>query len=266
MKNRHVLLSFDVEEFDMPLEFGNSITLTEQLLAGKQGLDAIKPLLNDANLSATLFTTAFFAEQYPNDIRQLAQRHEIASHTYFHSWFTREHLLQSKQKLESITEKKVTGFRMPRMKAIDVQLVANAGYTYDSSIHPTWIPGKYNHLRTPRTITQVAGIQRIPASVSPFLRIPLFWLSFKNFPYHFYLSVLKKTLRRDGYCCLYFHPWEFIDLGKYQLPRYTHRIDGDALTERLARLIHDLQPEADFITMHDYLIEKREKHQQNKSL
>jgi len=50
MKNRYVLLSFDVEEFDMPLEFGHSITLTEQLEAGKKGLDAIAPLLNNSNL------------------------------------------------------------------------------------------------------------------------------------------------------------------------------------------------------------------------
>lgn len=257
MKNRHVLLSFDVEEFDMPLEFGNSITLTEQLDAGKRGLDAIKPLLNDANLSATLFTTAFFAEQYPDDIRQLAQRHEIASHTYFHSWFTREHLLQSKQKLESITEKKVNGFRMPRMNDIDAQLVANAGYTYDSSIHPTWIPGKYNHLRAPRTITQVGGIQRIPASVSPFLRIPLFWLSFKNFPYSFYRYLVRKTLQHDGYCCLYFHPWEFISLSKFGLPKYTHRIDGDALTERLDKLIRELHQEAEFISMGKFIAEKK---------
>lgn len=261
MKNRYVLLSFDVEEFDMPLEFGNSLTLTEQVQAGKQGLDAILPLLNDGTLATTLFTTAFFAEQFPDEIRALARQHEIASHTYYHSWFSREHLLASKQKLELISGQTVSGFRMPRMKAIDIQWVAGAGYEYDSSLHPTWIPGKYNHLRAPRTITQTAGITRVPASVSPFLRIPLFWLSFKNFPYHFYLSVLKKTLRQDGYCCLYFHPWEFIHLSKFRLPRYTHRIDGEALTARLAQLIHDLQPEADFITMRDYLKEKRNRQQ-----
>ena len=83
MKNRYVLLSFDVEEFDMPLEFGHSITLTEQLEAGKKGLDAILPLLDHSDVSSTLFTTAFFASTYPAAIRILAQKHEIASHTYY---------------------------------------------------------------------------------------------------------------------------------------------------------------------------------------
>lgn len=257
MKNRYVLLSFDVEEFDMPLEFRQSITLTEQLEAGKKGLDAISPLLNKSNLSTTLFTTAFFAQTYPEAIRKLSNQHEIASHTFYHSWFKENHLSESKETLESIIGQPVTGFRMPRMKAIDLQQVANAGYTYDSSIHPTWIPGKYNHLRAPRTITALSSIQRIPASVSPYLRIPLFWLSFKNFPYSYYRYLVQQTLKKDGYCCLYFHPWEFISLSEFGLPKYTHRIDGDKLTERLDKLIQELEKEAEFISMHNFLVEKK---------
>lgn len=257
MKNRYVLLSFDVEEFDMPLEFRQSITITEQLEAGKKGLDAIAPLLNKSNLSTTLFTTAFFAQTYPEAIRKLSTQHEIASHTFFHSWFTPEHLVESKLTLETIIGKSIYGFRMPRMKAIDTQQVANAGYAYDSSIHPTWIPGKYNHLRAPRTMTALSGIQRIPASVSPYLRIPLFWLSFKNFPYSFYKYLVKQTLQQDGYCCLYFHPWEFISLSEFGLPKYTHRIDGDALIERLGKLIQELEKEADFISVRNFIAEKK---------
>jgi len=257
MNNRYVLLSFDVEEFDMPLEFRQSITLTEQLETGKKGLDAISPVLNINNLSTTLFTTAFFAQTYPEAIRNLSTQHEIASHTFYHSWFKEEHLLESKQALESIIGQHVSGFRMPRMKAIDIQQVANAGYAYDSSIHPTWIPGKYNHLRAPRTITALSGIQRIPASVSPYLRIPLFWLSFKNFPYSLYKYLVNQTLQQDGYCCLYFHPWEFISLSEFGLPKYTHRIDGDALIERLIKLIKELGKEAEFISMRNFVAEKK---------
>lgn len=260
MKNRYVLLSFDVEEFDMPLEFGHSITLTEQLEVGKKGLDAILPVLDQLDMSSTLFTTAFFASTFPAAIRALAQQHEIASHTYYHSWFTNDHLLQSKETLEKIIGQPVYGLRMPRMKAIDMKLVAAAGYAYDSSIHPTWIPGKYNHLRSPRTISTLAGIERVPASVSPRLRIPLFWLSFKNFPYNWYKQLVIQTLKHDGYCCLYFHPWEFIDISPYGLPRYTRRIDGEALIARLLQLINDLRPHGDFITLRDFLNEQKKGH------
>ncbi|MEI8110365.1 MAG: polysaccharide deacetylase family protein [Chitinophagia bacterium] len=253
MMSRFVLLSFDVEEFDMPLEYGTSITVTEQLSVGKKGLDAITPILDHPNIASTLFTTAHFATQFPQSIQAYSGKHEIASHTYYHSWFTPNHLKESKVQLEKIINAPVTGLRMPRMKAVDLQWVADAGYGYDSSIHPTWIPGKYNHLRAPRTLASISGIQQLPASVSPNLRIPLFWLSFKNFPYAVYKKLVVQTLRNDGYCCLYFHPWEFIDISGYGLPAFTYRIQGDALIERLSKLIQDLEREASFITIRDYI-------------
>ena len=232
MKNRYVLLSFDVEEFDMPLEYSTSITATEQLSAGKKGLDAIAPILDLPTITSTLFTTAHFATQFPQSIQSYSGKHEIASHTYYHTWFTPEHLKASKDQLEKIIQAPVTGLRMPRMKAVDIQWVADAGYGYDSSLHPTWIPGKYNHLRAPRTATFQSAIPQLPASVSPNLRIPLFWLSFKNFPYTLYKKLAIQTLKKDGYCCLYFHPWEFIDISGYGLPKFTYRIQGEALVER----------------------------------
>ena len=81
--NRYVLLSFDVEEFDMPLEYHFPISAEEQMRVGKKGLDALEPLLTDPSIHATLFTTANFAMHYPDAIRQLANRHKIASHTFF---------------------------------------------------------------------------------------------------------------------------------------------------------------------------------------
>ena len=58
---------------------------------------------------------------------------------------------------------------------------------------------------------------QFPVSVTPHLRIPLFWLAFKNMPYALFLKLTLQTLRKDGYVCLYFHPWEFIDLANYKI-------------------------------------------------
>lgn len=88
--NRFVFLSFDVEEFDMPLEYGSNISLREQMQTGFEGLQTITPLLNEAFMETTLFTTANFAMQFPNEIKALATRHEIASHTFYHSSFKKK--------------------------------------------------------------------------------------------------------------------------------------------------------------------------------
>lgn len=247
-----ILLSFDVEEFDMPLEYGSKLSITEQMSVGMAGLNAISPILSEKSIVTTLFTTAYFAEYFPGSIRILGEKHEIASHTYYHSKFKQADLAYSKSKLEEITGKSITGIRMPRMMPISCNEVMHAGYSYDASVHPTWIPGRYNNLDLPRTAHIDSGLLRIPASVSPRLRLPLFWLSFKNFPFDFYKRLAIKTLKNDGVLSLYFHPWEFVDISHYGLPRYTRNICSNSLVERLQKLLTLLKKEGDFLTMHEY--------------
>lgn len=240
-----ILLTFDVEEFDIPMEYNIPIDLSLQLEIGKRGLDAIEPILNE--VPTTLFTTANFADHFANDIQRLAASHEIASHTYYHGSFDEQDLLLSRLRLEEITGKPVTGLRMPRMRPIGMQAVKAAGYQYDSSINPTFLPGKYNNFHLPRTIYHQEGMKRLPASVSPIIRIPLFWLSFKNMPYWLFKSLCIQTLRKDGYLCLYFHPWEFTNINQFNIPVFTRRWCGIALVNRLQRLIKDLKQEGIFI-------------------
>ena len=246
-----VQISFDVEEFDMPLECGHQIDPTRQLSVGRDGLERIMPLLSAQDVRTTLFTTAHFAESYPNEIRSLAVRHEIASHTWFHTRYEKSHLQDSRRRLSEISGSEVIGLRMPRMRQVPMSDISTAGYLYDASLHPTWLPGRYNNLNKPRTIHRSEGVLRIPASVSPVLRIPLFWLAFKNYPYGLFLHLCRRVLRSDGYLSLYFHPWEFTDLRGFDLPKFTMRGSDGRLLERILRLVDELRHEAEFVTMRD---------------
>jgi peptidoglycan/xylan/chitin deacetylase (PgdA/CDA1 family) len=248
-----ILLSFDVEEFDMPLEYDFNISPAEQMKVGKLGLDKLMPLLSDSDIQCTLFTTANFANQYPDDIRQLAKQHEIASHTFYHSSYATEDLKNSRERLSEIIQKDVVGLRMPRMKQVPVTDVINAGYSYDASIHPTWLPGRYNNFHLPTSLYKEEGLIRVPASVSTFCRIPLFWLSFKNFPYSLYLQLALHTLQKQGFLSLYFHPWEFVDVSGYGLPNYTVKGCQSILFGKLNQLIADLKFHGEFITYKDFV-------------
>jgi hypothetical protein len=143
------------------------------------------------------------------------------------------------------------------MRYVAMSDVRKAGYSYDSSMNPTWIPGRYNHLNKPRTLYYDQDILRVPASVSPHLRIPLFWLAFKNMPYAIFKKLAIQTLQHDGYLCLYFHPWEFIDISQYKIPDYTKRWSGEQLQHRLYRLIKDLAKEGDFTTTRQMILMKK---------
>ncbi len=248
-----VLLSFDVEEFDMPLEYGQQVSESQQMQTGYEGFKVTMDIIDSLSVPATLFTTANFADHFREDIRGIKSHHELASHTYYHSRFKNEDLLSSKKRLEEISGRKVKGLRMPRMRAVEMNDVKAAGYSYDSSINPTWVLGRYNNLKLPRIIYTQEGMLRLPASVSATFRIPLFWLSFKNFPYSLFLNWTKAAIKKDGYVCLYFHPWEFVDLSAYKIPNYTKRLAGKPLQERLKRLITDLKKEYPFMTIENYL-------------
>ena len=252
-RQQSILISFDVEEFDLPLEYNHYIEPKEQMSTGKKGLDTTLQVLDQHALASTMFTTANFAQSYPLAIQKMAEKHEIASHSFYHTSFELSHLTTSKAVLENITGKDIHGLRMPKMQHVDMKDVIDAGYSYDSSINPVLIPGRYNNLHLPRTVFNDMGMIRMPISVSTFIRIPLFWLTFKNFPYFIFLRLARQALRKDGYLCLYFHPWEFTDLSNYKIPLFLKKNAGEKLQEKLHDLLTDLSKEGDCITINQYL-------------
>ncbi|HWZ14911.1 MAG TPA: polysaccharide deacetylase family protein [Mucilaginibacter sp.] len=230
-----------MEEFDMPLEYGRSISFEEQLSISTSGTSTILEILRAAGVKATFYCTANYAAHQPESIRQIVQEgHEIASHGYYHSHFEPEHLKSSKLVLTDISNTPVTGFRMPGMMPVDELEVEKAGYVYNSSINPTWLPGRYNNFDKSRTWFYDGNVLQIPASVSPFVRVPLFWLSFHNFPLLFIKWMSSAAYKKDGYLNLYFHPWEFTDLRdkeKFGLPAYVARNSGALFVNRLKYFI-----------------------------
>lgn len=221
----------------MPFEYGKNISFEDQMAISIQGSNIILDLLKKHQFKATFFSTATFAIHAPQIIERIKNEgHELASHGYYHSKFDHKDLLASKLKLEELFGAEIVGFRMPRMKPVDDQAIAAAGYVYNSSINPTWLPGRYNNLHVSRTFFPLGNVMQLPASVSPFMRIPLFWLSFHNFPLWLYQYLAKRTYRKDGYLNLYFHPWEFIDLSnaeKYGFPHYVSKNSGQAMISRM---------------------------------
>jgi peptidoglycan/xylan/chitin deacetylase (PgdA/CDA1 family) len=237
---KQVLLTFDLEEFDTPLEYGAAISAQDQIDISSKGTDIILSLLKKANVQATFFSTVVFATHARDLIARLCNDgHELASHGYFHSSFENKHLLESKVALERLSGKVIEGFRMARMMPVDGQEISKAGYLYNSSLNPTYLPGRYNNFFEQRTVFNSNKVIHVPASVSPIIRIPLFWLSFHNFPLWLYKTILSRTMNNDHYVNIYFHPWEFIDIShsQYSLPGYVTKNSGRKMIERFSNLM-----------------------------
>jgi len=236
-----VLLSFDIEEFDMPFEYGKDISFADQISISRAGTIAILDLLDKHQVKATFFCTVTFAENVPDLIKRITETgHELASHGYYHSDFKPEHLLQSKLKLEELSGKEITGYRMARMMPVDEKEIEKAGYTYNTSINPTYLPGRYNNFHISRTFFKKENVLQIPASVSPVVRFPLFWLSFHNLPLNIYKTLTSWTYKKDHYLNIYFHPWEFTNLEDFErfgFPGYVRKNTGDKMIQRMDNFI-----------------------------
>lgn len=236
-----ILLGFDVEEFDMPFEYGKTLPFSEQISISTTGTLLILNLLKETGIKATFFCTAHYALHQPEVILKIVNEgHEIASHGYYHSDFKPQHLEQSKILLEKISGTIVNGYRMARMMPVDEAEVKKAGYKYNSSLNPTWIPGRYNNLKKPRTWFFDKGVLQIPASVSSTMRFPLFWLTFHNLPLPVIKWMCAAAIQKDSYLNLYFHPWEFTDLkqrAKFGFPSYISKRSGQPLVNMIKNFI-----------------------------
>ena len=238
-----VYLSFDFEECDLPREQGVDFSLAEGMRYSAEGARAVLDLLDREGVKATFFTTLNFAERAPEIVRRLvAAGHELAAHGVDHFRPAADDPEKCRAGLRRLfPDVEVVGYRQPRMFPVADAALAAAGYRYDSSLNPACVPGRYCHLSVPRRPFVRAGILRIPASVTPILRFPLFWLSLHLLPERLYHALARRTLRHDGRLVVYFHPWEFSSLGEraceLHLPRLVRPHLGPAMVRRLGRFI-----------------------------
>lgn len=258
------LLSFDVEEFDLPLELGRPITPEQQLRVGAEGTQRTLDLLDRCAAEAgrplpvTLFVTGRFAAAFPQLIeRAVRSGHEIASHSMTHTGFSDDDPAMSRDLLRRISGQSVLGFRRPRLTPTSPSLLTEAGYRYASNLNPTWLPGRYNNFRKPRTpftiATSTGPLVEVPAAVTPLLRIPLFWLAFKNFPLWLTRRNTRAALAGGGPVMLYFHPWELCDLSTYGLPRHITGPGPDAMAARMRAYVLWLAQQSRLATTEQWL-------------
>src|SRR3989344_921069 len=211
-KTKNILLTFDLEEFDLPLEYHEEISDKEQIGISRNGLKNLLKILNKQQVIATFFVTAKFALANKKLVKQLSKKHEIALHGLMHSDDYRhmkedlalKRLSRGKKLVEKIIGKNVIGFRAARFHIKKIKLLPTIGIKYDSSLHPTYIPGRYNNFFTEREIHKHGKLIEVPISVTSLLM-------------------------------LLFHPWEFVDLNSsgFKLPAYIKRDTGRILSGKL---------------------------------
>jgi peptidoglycan/xylan/chitin deacetylase (PgdA/CDA1 family) len=188
----------------------------------EEGAPALLALFRELGVRATYFTTGEVAERFPTAVRDLVRDgHELGCHGVTHTAFDTMDEPTARWEIESSAARlrtfaPVTSFRAPYLRFPEpyVRLLERAGFALDSSLAK--YKRSYHAPRIPTTLT------RIPASMtSSVLRLPGLirdpWLASLSDP-----------------VVLFVHPWEFVDLTKYDL-RYDCRFRTGEVALRCLR-------------------------------
>ena len=180
------------------------------------GIEVIVPKLldffDDQKIKSTFFVVTSLLEKYESEIKEIAKKHEIASHSHTHSWLNNNNvgfeIRESKQKMKEFGIE-CHGFRAPGFITTKnhFSLLKKYGYSYDSSL-ATYYPGRYTNFNLPR---------------KPFTKDNLVMFPLPNFIYPLIGSGLPYLKLFHPFSKLfpqrymfYLHPWELME--KKDLP------------------------------------------------
>jgi len=245
---KNLLLSFDLEPF--PAEhFGHGMTEKKAAQLSKKGLSSLLKMLQRNDVKATFFVTSNFSKHCKKELKQLLSKgNEIACHGFKHeddylsmpSAKASKRLSSARLSLEKAFKSKILGFRAPRMQLLSPETVSKAGFSYDSSLHPTFLPGYYNNFLKPRHPFRNGKIAVMPASVAPIVRAPFTFVFFKNLGLGYAKLCSELCLLDSNFLHIYFHPWDFANVNQSKFPKipwYMLRNNGKATLKALEAYI-----------------------------
>ena len=259
-----VVLSFDIEEHHRIEAAAHLEPASETTAIYGQRMEATTRRLLDqlaaAGAPATFFIVGEIAQSHPQLVRAITGAgHEISSHSHDHRRIHRltpeqfrEDLRRSIDALQQVAGVPVVGYRAPtfsitRATAWAVDILAEAGLKYDSSVFPVR-HDRYGVPDAPRTPFWLCGergkiLELPPATYRRFgQNLPVAGGGyFRLFPLAFLRAGVNQLANAGAPGVLYFHPWEF-DPGQPTLPvgalsKFRTYVGIGKSTARLGRIL-----------------------------
>lgn len=219
----------------------------------------ILELLAEGGTRGTFFTLGWVAERHPDLIRRIASAgHEVASHGYGHELVYslspaefREDVRRSKEILEDVSGRPVTGYRAPCFSITEwaVDILQELGFEYDSSVFPTVAHDRYGRLRSVemgRPVVELRpGFHEVCISCLPIAGRAIPWGGggyFRLLPGSAWRAGVRRILDSGTPYVFYIHPWE-IDPGQPRVSglgrvsRFRHYVNLDRSEARLGALL-----------------------------
>ena len=212
-------------------------------LRAERNTDRLLQLLQLQERKVTAFVLGKFAAIFPDCVKRIAEQgHEVASHGHGHvnvfdqsPQAFREDVRRSKADLEDLVGKPVMGYRSPDFsvgRAADwaLEILAQEGYRYDSSIYPS------RYCRNGREDWPAAPVRVVLKSGAELVELPMATLPLlgRRWPvagggYHRLLPwavirlAVERGLAENGVFVSYCHPYE---LDPTEMSEYGDGLSG----------------------------------------
>jgi len=259
------ILTIDVEEWFHLL--GNDDTKSEQQWVNYEvriyeNMDRVFRILDDTNTKATFFIIGWVARTYPDIVKRIAEKYEIASHTMYHQLVWEQTPMEFKEDVDSsikllqdITGQPIKCFRAPGFSIRETEpwafeILHDLGIEIDCSIFPAHHAhgGFPSYGKAEPAIIEYNGkqIKEFPISGRPIYGHHLIYQGggyFRLFPYW----LVKKWAKEDNdYLLSYIHPRD-LDAGQPIIPglpfsrRFKSYVGIKHAEEKLRRFLTDFR-------------------------
>jgi polysaccharide deacetylase family protein (PEP-CTERM system associated) len=228
---RRNVLSVDVEDY-FHVEAFSGIVDRQQWDSYPSRVEAntmrLLDLFDEIGVKATCFVLGWVAERQPKLVAEIVRRgHEPACHSYWHRMIFRltpqefrDDTIRAKQCIEQAAGQSVFGYRAPTFSITEKSawapdILAETGFTYDSSIFPVkhdkygvpHAPREPFRLETPSgplteypmTTFRLPVGPNLPVAGGGYLRI---------FPYWYTSMGVRRAWKEGLPVITYVHPWE----------------------------------------------------------
>lgn len=265
MREKFLTLCIDLEEFNLPREFGVSVSPEDEYRISREGAVFLCNLLVEFKINATFFSSENMAKAFPELLKSLVRSgHEVALHSITGNGEVDvvNELQRQKSIIENIIGEEIYGCRSHKLIYLPPGALRMAGLIYDNSMHPTYVPGRYCNICSSRNTYIEDGIMKVPISVTPLFRLPFSWVWFRNFGFRYVKFCSQVSYLNQEYINIYFHSWDFADIESWPLKwryRFLLHNSGDKIISMLTSYLNWCsQKGIRIVTMLEYINKSRE--------
>ena len=258
------IFSVDVEDWFHILDDPNVPTIDQWANLPsrvEKNFSKLLDIFSESSVQVTCFFLGWVAERFPHLVKEAADRgHEVASHGYGHRLVYEqsrrefsEDVGRARLLLENIAGVEVVGYRAPGFSTTGetpwfFEVLAEAGYQYDSSVFPAQRGhgGMPHGRREPHRIGEQDVLLEVPITVADLLGKPMCFFGggyLRLFPYWLIRKMAHQVIAEDRPVVFYIHPRE-IDPAHPRLPmnrkrRFKSYVNLGTTEGKVRRILRD---------------------------